>query len=477
MSLAAALTGGEAHAQAGRPRSSAARLGRGKCPPREAPSYGTVRAAYVHHTVSLNDYTPEEAPGIVLAICRYHRNSNGWNDIGYQALVDKYGVLYEGRAGGLDKPVLGANAQGFNAQSTGIASIGDNTAVGLSDTALDSLADYIRWKLDDPRRAAHRDTTLVSAGGATSRYPAGRRVRVPRMLGHRDTNSTACPGSALYYQLDDLRARVATGERAAGRGHLPDRLAVQAESRYGGSAVLGHAHGRRRSAAGGQAGQGPGAPRDGRWRTARRADHGRAGAWSFPVLPTHARACCAPPTPGTRSGGASFSPEQLLRLKPLVALAPGATTGVRGRRVRSADAVDAAQARALPGAPAAHPRRLPAVGRADGARARRALPSSFVPAYAAFYRVYVVARADAATGSRALARSRRARDARRVRDALPPLVQRVRVEPAAGERASAPCGRGCARRAAASGCPRTRRPARSAPARAARRGRSPVPSR
>ena len=71
----------------------------------------------------------------------------------------------------------------------------------------------------------------------------------------------------------------------------------------------------------------------------------------------------------------SFSPEQLLRVAPLVALAPDRRArGVRGRRVRRARAGDAAQATRLPGAPAAHPRRLPARGRALGAGARRALP-------------------------------------------------------------------------------------------------------
>ena len=153
----------------------------------------------------------------MLAICRYHRNSNGWNDIGYQALVDKYGVLYEGRAGGLDKPVLGRPRPGLqrpehrhrehrrqhrrSGSRTRRSTRSPTTSAGSSRSTALPLTGH---------------TTLVSAGGATSRYPAGRRVRVPRVLGHRDTNSTACPGSALYYQLDDLRARVATGEALPG---------------------------------------------------------------------------------------------------------------------------------------------------------------------------------------------------------------------------------------------------------------------
>ena len=170
-----------------------------------------MRAVHVHHTVSLNDYSPEESPAIVLAVCRYHRNSNGWNDIGYNALVDKYGTLFEGRAGGLDQPIIGAQAQGFNSQTAGIANIGDHSNVPQTPEALATLANYIRWKLTVHGQPLAGRVTLTSAGGSATRYPAGARATIERVSGHRDTGLTACPGAALYAQLPELRALVETG--------------------------------------------------------------------------------------------------------------------------------------------------------------------------------------------------------------------------------------------------------------------------
>jgi hypothetical protein len=167
-----------------------------------------VKAAFIHHTVSTNNYTPEQAPAMVLAICRYHRYSRGWDDVGYNFLVDKYGRLYEGRAGGIDRPVIGAQAQGFNAQTTSISNIGDHTSLSQSEVALDAMAALIRWKLPVHGQPTTGSVTLTSAGGASNRFAAGRQVAFDRVPGHRDGNSTACPGDALYGQLPSLRARL-----------------------------------------------------------------------------------------------------------------------------------------------------------------------------------------------------------------------------------------------------------------------------
>ena len=183
-----------------------ATLAEGGCTPRGPAEYGEVRAGIIHHTVNANEYTREEAAGIVLGICRFHVNGNGWNDIGYQALLDRFGRVYKGRAGGMGAAVVGAQAQGFNSQTTAIASIGTNDTVKLSRKARAAVIRYLAWKLALHGAVPATDTTeMTSAGGSLSRYPAGKVVTLPRVIGHRDVGSTECPGDALYAQINAIR--------------------------------------------------------------------------------------------------------------------------------------------------------------------------------------------------------------------------------------------------------------------------------
>ena len=181
-------------------------LAEGGCVPKGPPEYGEVRAGVIHHTVNANEYTKEEAAGIVLGICRFHVNGNGWNDIGYQALVDRYGRLYTGRAGGIASAVVGAQAMGFNSQTTAIASIGTHTTEKLNRKARASVIRYLAWKLSlhgaVPATAA---VELTSAGGSASRYPAGQKIYPYRVIGHRDLGLTECPGEALFTQITGIR--------------------------------------------------------------------------------------------------------------------------------------------------------------------------------------------------------------------------------------------------------------------------------
>jgi hypothetical protein len=181
----------------------------GGCPPRKPPEYGTVQAAVIHHTVNANDYAPEEAPSIVLGICRFHVYGNGWNDIGYNALVDRYGTLYEGRAGGLKQPVVGAHTGGFNSQTTSISSIGDHTAEVPTPQAQRSIIQFLAWKMAVNR--AYPVTTsvqLASGGGGGNRFPAGAIATVPRIVGHTTLNNTACPGAQMVPLIGQIQAAV-----------------------------------------------------------------------------------------------------------------------------------------------------------------------------------------------------------------------------------------------------------------------------
>src|SRR5438128_5150755 len=132
-----------------------------RAPPRYA---AAVQYALVHHTAGTNNYSPSQSSAIVRGIEIYHVKANGWNDIGYNFLVDKYGQIFEGRYGGVDKNVIGAHAEGFNTGSTGVAVIGTYDDAAPPVVAQNALANLLAWRLD----IAHVDplsTVMVTSGG------------------------------------------------------------------------------------------------------------------------------------------------------------------------------------------------------------------------------------------------------------------------------------------------------------------------
>ncbi|MDX6720395.1 MAG: hypothetical protein QOJ63_2649 [Solirubrobacteraceae bacterium] len=173
--------------------------------PRTDPSYGIVQVGVVHHTVNANDYRPQDSAAIVRAICRYHRDVKGWHDIGYNFLVDRFGQVFEGRAGGIDQAVIGAHAQGYNAVSTGVANIGTFSGIAPTAAAVHATERLLAWKLSLHGVPAQGSVTVLSGGGPSNRYAAGTAVTLQRISGHRDLDSTDCPGGALYGQLAEIR--------------------------------------------------------------------------------------------------------------------------------------------------------------------------------------------------------------------------------------------------------------------------------
>ncbi|MGP9020475.1 peptidoglycan recognition protein family protein [Streptomyces sp. BR1] len=163
-----------------------------------------VKAAFVHHTASGNNYRCSQAASVLRSIYRYHVKSSGWRDIGYNFAIDKCGNIYEGRAGGVAKPVLGAHTLGFNTDSMGIAVLGTYTSTNPSSAALDAIAKLTAWKLGMYGVNPTGTTHLTSGGG--NLYRKGRSVRLNVISGHRDGFATECPGTRLYKKLGKARS-------------------------------------------------------------------------------------------------------------------------------------------------------------------------------------------------------------------------------------------------------------------------------
>ncbi|WP_155055010.1 peptidoglycan recognition protein family protein [Streptomyces blattellae] len=179
---------------------------RGQPPPRYD---AEVVAVFVHHTDSPNGYACTDAPRIIRSLYAGQTGSRQWDDIGYNFLVDRCGTIYEGRAGGVDRPVTGAHTQGFNHGTTGVAALGTFTAgVPVPQAMTEAIARLAAWKLGMSQIDPRADVPLVSSNGR-SRYAAGTTARLPALAGHKDGFMTSCPGAALSALLPQIRQTAA----------------------------------------------------------------------------------------------------------------------------------------------------------------------------------------------------------------------------------------------------------------------------
>lgn len=171
-----------------------------------------VVAAAIHHTASSNGYAAADVPALIRGFYEYHTRpeasgGRGWCDIGYNFLVDQYGRIWEGRAGGIDVAVVGVHTGGFNSRTFAVSAIGSYDSAAPTAAMTEAISRTVAWKFAMHRIPGSGTATMVSGGGA-SKYPAGTVVTFPTIFGHRDAQLTSCPGQLLYNQLGAIRARV-----------------------------------------------------------------------------------------------------------------------------------------------------------------------------------------------------------------------------------------------------------------------------
>lgn len=176
-------------------------------------SYFEVHAGFVHHTVNANDYSRDEVPGIIRSIYAYHTQSRGWSDIGYNFLVDRFGRIWEGRYGGIDRPVVGAHTLNYNDYSFAMSAIGNYDIKQPSQAMIQAYGALFAWKLS--LHGVDASSTVQRVG--SKNFQA--------INGHRDAASTACPGRYLFAKIPQIRTLAAEAQRGWAGRELESNLA------------------------------------------------------------------------------------------------------------------------------------------------------------------------------------------------------------------------------------------------------------
>ena len=170
-----------------------------------------IRSVVVHHTVTTNSYSASQVDDMLRGIYRTHAVINGWCDIAYNFLVDRFGTIWQGRSGGTDLPVIGGHTKGFNTWTSGVAVLGNHHTAGApTNASVAAVQAVAAWKLSlhgvDP---LGYNWLQNRSSSPPHRFAQGSWVHMPAVVGHRDLGITACPGNLLYPSIPGMRQALA----------------------------------------------------------------------------------------------------------------------------------------------------------------------------------------------------------------------------------------------------------------------------
>lgn len=134
----------------------------------------------LHHTSEYPGMNQLNDIQTIQAIARYHREHQGWADIGYHYLIGRDGKIYEGRP----RHLQGAHVGGHNENNLGITVIGDFVKKLPNTRQLDTLKTFLSEQLKATK------------------------LGINKLYGHRDLKPTQCPGEQLYRWLQTNRRQL-----------------------------------------------------------------------------------------------------------------------------------------------------------------------------------------------------------------------------------------------------------------------------
>ena len=196
----------------------------GSCSPGYSP---TIKAGSSTTPSTPTPTPPTNSPALIRGIYAYHVQGNGWCDIGYNFLVDRFGRIFEGRYGGIDRPVIGAHAGGFNTDTFGVAAIGDFTSAPPCGSDADRISRCWAGSSGLHGRNPRFDHPHLGRRPVPA-YASGTPVTFGMVSGHRDVDQTECPGDTLYPGRcrTATAAYVAANQAPTRRGRGPLRRAA-----------------------------------------------------------------------------------------------------------------------------------------------------------------------------------------------------------------------------------------------------------